>query len=453
MSLGLCAPAAAAPITVPTSLNPGDEYRLAFVTWEERNGASSNIASYNTFVTGVANTQPALASLGTTWKAIGSTATVDARDNTGTNPVVDGVGVPIFLLNDTLLANDNLDLWDGSILVPLEIDEAGSAIPQSFVWTGTTSSGVARGPLALGAGVGSDVGIGLTAATSTSWVSGADLFNFLDQPVYALSDVLVVPTPAPLSRSQQACVNEMNKNGEKVNKAQLKENEWCLKNFQSEKLDPPATFDQCLTEDRRGKVQKAMEKTATGEDKKCDPLNPPPAFAYTDSATVNAAAMDGGLWMNYEIFGGPPVSDSDLFTNADNKDTARCQLEMLKRADKLENTVLKQINKAKKQALKDESVDSKAALEAKLAAVLSSNSKIVKAEEKLVTKVDKKCAALQASPSTIFPGSCADSSLSAVEDCVIAVARCEACLKINAFDDLDLDCDQADDQNANGSCP
>ena len=142
VSLGLCAPAAAAPITVPTSLNPGDEYRLAFVTSDQRNGASSLITSYNAFVTGVANIQPALTSLGTTWKAIGSTATVDARDNTGTNPVVDGVGVPIFLLNDTLLANDNLDLWDGSILVPFEIDEGGSAIQQSFVWTGTSSSGV-----------------------------------------------------------------------------------------------------------------------------------------------------------------------------------------------------------------------------------------------------------------------------------------------------------------------
>jgi hypothetical protein len=40
-----------------------------------------------------------------------------------------------------------------------------------------------------------------------------------------------------------------------------------------------------------------------------------------------------------------------------------------------------------------------------------------------------------------------------VEVCVIAAARCEACLKINAFDDLDLDCDKADDQNAtNDSC-
>jgi hypothetical protein len=36
---------------------------------------------------------------------------------------------------------------------------------------------------------------------------------------------------------------------------------------------------------------------------------------------------------------------------------------------------------------------------------------------------------------------------------VIAAARCEACLKINAFGDLNLECDQADDQTTNGRWP
>jgi hypothetical protein len=453
VSLGLCASAAADPIIVPTSLNPGDEYRLAFVTSEERNGASSNIASYNSFVTGVANTQSALTSLGTTWKAIGSTATVDARDNTGTNPVVDGVGVPIFLLNDTLLANDNLDLWDGSILVPFAIDEGDSAIPQSFVWTGTSSSGVARGSLALGAGVDSDVGIGLTAATSTSWVSGADLFKFLNRPVYALSDVLVVAVPAPLTRAQQACVNEMNKNGEKVNKAQLKENERCLRTFQTDKLVAP-TFDVCTTADEKGRVDRAEERTETREAKKC--VSPLPPFAYTDSATVNEAAVDGALALTYAIFGGPPVLDANLVTRAENRETAKCQLEMLKRADKLENIVLKEVNKAKKKAIKDESVDSAAALEAELWAVFSSNKRIQRTEDRLVRVVDRKCAVLQVPPSTVFPGACEERknpNLREVEVCVIAAARCEACLKINDFDDLNMDCDLADDQVSNDSCP
>ena len=74
----------------------------------------------------------------------------------------------------------------------------------------------------------------------------------------------------------------------------------------------------------------------------------------------------------------------------------------------------------------------------------------------LVTGVDRKCdsSILPSSISPIFPGNCGPLlGLSEVEDFVIAASRCEACLKINAFDALNLDCDQADDQIANGSCP
>jgi hypothetical protein len=168
---------------------------------------------------------------------------------------------------------------------------------------------------------------------------------------------------------------------------------------------------------------------------------------------VNAAAVDGALWLTYEIFGGPPVLDADLATRANNKDAAKCQLEMLKRADKLENTVLKEVIKAKKKALKDEAVGSAATLKAKLQAVFSSNDRIARAQDGLVKRVDRKCAGLQP-PDTIFPGECGDPDLSQVEICAIETARCEACLKIKAFGHLDLDCDQADDQDAtNDSCP
>jgi hypothetical protein len=51
-----------------------------------------------------------------------------------------------------------------------------------------------------------------------------------------------------------------------------------------------------------------------------------------------------------------------------------------------------------------------------------------------------------------FPGACADPDLGVVEECVITAARCQGRLKINAFDDLKLDCDDLDDGTANGSC-
>jgi hypothetical protein len=266
---------------------------------------------------------------------------------------------------------------------------------------------------------------------------------------------LVPPTPATLTRAHQACVNEMNKSGEKVNKAQLKENERCLQDFQRGRLVAPMTFDACTTADRRGRVQKVAERTATQQSRRCDSLDPPP-FAYTDSATVNAAAVDGALALTHEIFGDPPVLDADLVTRDGDREAARCQLEMLKLAGRLENTVVKEVNRAKRQALRDETTNSAAALEAKLQAVLSANDRINRAQDRLETGVDRRCAALQA-PDTIFPGydcGTVDPNLGEVEACVIAAARCEACVKINVFDALNLDCDHADDQdNTNGSCP
>jgi hypothetical protein len=239
----------------------------------------------------------------------------------------------------------------------------------------------------------------------------------------------------------------MNKSGAKVNQVQLKENERCLHDFQREKLVAPMTFDLCITADRKDRVQKAKKRTEKREETKCDPLDVPPPFAYTDSATVNAAAVDGALALTHAIFGGPPVSDAGLVTKTDGKETAKCQLEMLKRANKLENTVLKEFNKAKKKALRDEMVDSGAALEEKLQAVLSSNDKIARTQERLVKGVDRMCSALESAPNTIFPGECGEGALDLdeVEACVVAAARREACLKINAFDKLNLDCDQVDD--------
>ena len=89
----------------------GDTYRLIFVTSGTTACNSSNIATYNAFVQGLAN---AAGLGGATWKVVGSTATVDARDNTHTNPGVDGAGEPIVRMDGTfVIANNYADLWNG----------------------------------------------------------------------------------------------------------------------------------------------------------------------------------------------------------------------------------------------------------------------------------------------------------------------------------------------------
>jgi hypothetical protein len=238
----------------------------------------------------------------------------------------------------------------------------------------------------------------------------------------------------------------MNKNGEKVNKAQLRENERCLRAFQAERLVEP-TFDICTTDDEKGRVDRAEGRTEDREIKKC--VSPLPPYAYTGWETVNPVAVNGTRALIYAIFGGPSVVDDNLVTKAENRETARCQLEMLKRVGRLENTILKELNNAKRRAIRDETLNSGAALEAELWKVFSSNDRINRIQDRLMKRVDRKCAVdvVQAPPDTIFPGACGagNPSLRQVEVCVIAAARREACLKINAFDDLNLDCDQVDD--------
>ncbi len=192
-SLMACATADAAPITVPTGLNPGDSYRLAFVTRGTTNAASPNITAYNNFVSIVAGTVPELVSLGTTWKVIGSTSSDKARDNTNTDPGA-AVGVPIYSLNDTLLANNNADLWDGSLANALNYDENGT-IHSTNPFTGTAQAGAATSA-PLGAATGSATTGQSTSAIST-WVdTGIDIPLGVYRSFYALSGVLrVVPEP------------------------------------------------------------------------------------------------------------------------------------------------------------------------------------------------------------------------------------------------------------------
>ena len=149
------APAARAQIqTVPPDLNPGDSYRLVFVTSTTRTASSPNIAHYNTFVSGRAAAVPALAALPTTWKAIGSTAAVNANANTLTRST--DPSAPIYRLDGLRVADGNSDLWNAATNCynSIPITEAGNAV-NVWVWTGqpgTARPGLGMGGSATGAG-------------------------------------------------------------------------------------------------------------------------------------------------------------------------------------------------------------------------------------------------------------------------------------------------------------
>ena len=184
----LVAPAGAAPIVVPTGLNPGDPYRLVFVTSTGRSAFSSDIADYNAFVTAAANAVPELLALGTTWTAIASTPSVDARDNTGTNPG-GGSGDPIYNTNDQLVATGNPDLWDGAIAVPILYDENGN-VRSSNVWACTLTDGTGA------PGLGSCGGVGRSFESNARWINFGSQSASTQNPLYGISGTLIA-TPEP----------------------------------------------------------------------------------------------------------------------------------------------------------------------------------------------------------------------------------------------------------------
>jgi hypothetical protein len=188
--------------TQPTSLNPGDQYRLVFITSNARNAAATDINVYNSFVSAAANAVPELASLLAEWKVIGATHDINARQNTGTDPTPLGAtGVPIFLLNDTRIAANYDDLWDGVLENHLNITENGQVTDWNSVWTGSGDNGFDYAVQNLGdfAPLYGDPTPAPGGPTTNvdgdrnGWMFDWAAVGTLSAPFYAMSSVLTVP--------------------------------------------------------------------------------------------------------------------------------------------------------------------------------------------------------------------------------------------------------------------
>lgn len=185
---------------------PAEPYRLAFVTMPVYQANETDIAVYNQWMQEEADA----AGIGIggiygdlEWNVIGSTAEVDARDNTGTNS---GAGVPIYLVDGTtLIANDNADLWDGEIAHAIDQLANGGAPAHLWAWSGTYSDGTAVTPEQsyggpLGSPLNGEVSQGSGGNPTGGWIYLQ--FYLSDNPdtalpLYAMSEV--IPEPATMS--------------------------------------------------------------------------------------------------------------------------------------------------------------------------------------------------------------------------------------------------------------
>lgn len=202
----LSATAWAVPITlVPTGLSVGDKYHLAFVTSTIRDALSSDIDDYNAFVNAAADavgigpndfTSSPIGAIN--WYAIASTATVHARDNAM-------VSAPVYRLDDTLVATDFADMWDGALQNPLNLDETGSFRAGWLAWTGSLVDGFGSPTDFLGPHFPEHFQCvtGHSSAyilvSPSLWIANFSTYSYHDYAFYALSEELtVIPEPSTL---------------------------------------------------------------------------------------------------------------------------------------------------------------------------------------------------------------------------------------------------------------
>jgi hypothetical protein len=190
---------------------PEGQYRLVFITSTNLGvpaawNCATSMDGVNTYVQSLAT---AAGLPGVAWTAIASTSYLDARDNTGTNPLVDGVGVPIYLVDGlTKVADDNADLWDGSVDHIINQNEFGitkGAWPHTGTYLDGTVSNPATEPT-NGRGfddpswVAQGNGGVVTEWIWRTWTQRPPLISQDPKsanPVYAMSEIL--PEPATMS--------------------------------------------------------------------------------------------------------------------------------------------------------------------------------------------------------------------------------------------------------------
>ena len=172
---------------IPSGLSAGDSFRLLFVSSTTRDGTSTDIADYNSHVQSAAAAgHTNIQSYSSGFRAVGSTLTVDARDNTSTT----GTGVAIYWLGGAKVADDYADFYDGSWDSTQAKEESGTGFSGTRVWTGTANDGTANGAAVLGR-VGGGPRLGSPADAGKHFVISFGTVTD-PYPLYALSEVFTV---------------------------------------------------------------------------------------------------------------------------------------------------------------------------------------------------------------------------------------------------------------------
>ena len=102
---------------IPAGLGPGDEFRLIFVTYTGHSANSEDIVDYNNYIQSQANASnahPGIRQYSSSFRILGCTSAVNARQNTQTEHGPTDRGVQVYWLNGPIVAENYTDLYDGN---------------------------------------------------------------------------------------------------------------------------------------------------------------------------------------------------------------------------------------------------------------------------------------------------------------------------------------------------
>ena len=251
-------------------------------------------------------------------------------------------------------------------------------------------------------------------------------------------------TPITPTKSDQKCVNGVNKAQGGVIKTVGKIGTKCVKDLSKGKVT--GSFTDCAV---AGDTGKAFDKT-TKANGKCSDITPNMFGWINDPTTVNMETLGSTLGAHQDLLG----SSTDNIIGKDMKDEAKCQQEVQKGLVKYMDGLSKDANKAKKDCMKGKKVTPCTTSSELATAMTTDGKKGTKALSSWNTKVGKKCGSLgvETIPAN-FPSVCASSATyTELVACSARRARCAFCAGLNASDGLSIDCDEYASSGNPGSC-
>jgi cysteine-rich repeat protein len=346
--------------------------------------------------------------------------------------VVEAKDVPLFFFQSTLLNSFQYQLYENSSRIELHylsVVEEWDATAGIEDATGSSGEQHYAGQTALSSyAIAYQIDVALEQCDDGN-TTGGD----------GCSASCQIEVSTPQSKPQQRCINALNKSGAKVARIQDKENATCIKDAWKGRIDNPQT---CLSQDRRGKLAKARQKTIRMETAKCTET---PDLGYVGSAVVNTATVAARTGLLADLLGpnlDTTVSPSSL--------RGKCQANMAKAMGKVSVAMDKAFLSCKKKGMRSGLIISQNTLGACLDAVtVDTRGRIARAMSRATRVLDNNCA--QDDQAASFAGTCAQAA--DFVTCAGQRGSCRLCSMFKAMDDLATDCDLYDDGLANVSCP